>query len=214
MLKNKKRLIIICRIIGFLIIFGIVTSIDDYKRIKNNMTPVFCINILDEKNLNQTCWGVGYKIQRELNPPSDRPFGKTQKFGLWFAKKLKFEYDRGNRHFLEIKGTLGINDSILYYTDKESIKYYLNSLEYVTINFDDEAISLKKALEEKKITIDEITNNLTLYETYEDGGSTMYKDNEKEYSNGLAILKCNTIDGSKDIYIGHIAMKYEDEFCK
>lgn len=215
MLKNRKRLIIISGLVGFIIIFGIVTGIHDYNRIEKNMNPIFCIKLEDEKNLNQTCWGLGYKIQQEINPPSDQPFRKTQEFGSWFAKKLKFEYDRGNRRLVEFKRVhLCIDDIKLYYTDDEGTKYYFNCLEEVTINFDDEAISLKKALEKNKITIDEIIGNLILDETYEDGGSTMYKDNEQEYSTGIAVLKCNTTDGNKDVYIGNTAMKYEKNYCK
>ena len=210
----KKRTKIIFILIISIVILGVVFGIVDYNKIKNNMTPVFCVVILDRPNNNQTCWGLGYKVQRQFVVSSDQPFGKTQKFALWFAKKLKFKYDRANRHFLEIRGTLGINDSILYYTDKEGIKYYLYSLKSVTVNFEDEAISLKKALEKHKITIDEIVSNLTLEETYEDGGSTIYKDNEIEYSNGISILKCNTTDGNKDVYIGHAAIKYDKAFCK
>ena len=43
---------------------------------------------------------------------------------------------------------------------------------------------------------------------YKDGGSIMYKNND------IAILKCNTVSGNKDIYIGKSNLRYESDYCK
>lgn len=56
-------------------------------------------------------------------------------------------------------------------------------------------------------TINDIINKMNIKEQYRDGGSIMYeKDN-------LRILKCNTNDGNKDIYIGYNNLEYKDGYC-
>lgn len=58
-----------------------------------------------------------------------------------------------------------------------------------------------------KSNIDYITHQMNIIEQYRDGGSIMYeRDN-------LRILKCNTVDGNKDIYIGYNNLEYKDGYC-
>lgn len=54
----------------------------------------------------------------------------------------------------------------------------------------------------------QVKNNDATREIYKDGGSILYKN--KDFS----LLKCNTIDGNKDIYIGDNSLKYEENYCK
>ena len=75
-------------------------------------------------------------------------------------------------------------------------------------------LSLETALEERKISEDEILNKATndiqagiaKENVYRDGGSKIYI-----YSD-YSILKCNKLDGNKDLYIGYPEMDINDLF--
>lgn len=90
----------------------------------------------------------------------------------------------------------------------ESDKYNYNIYSYkgiVEIAINGEKMSLREALLSNKITIDEILQKAkkdakedeTIFgATYADGGSNIYIYND------YAILKLNTLEGNKDLYIG------------
>ena len=59
-----------------------------------------------------------------------------------------------------------------------------------------------------KSYIDYITRQMTVKEQYRDGGSIMYERDD------LRVLKCNTADGNKDIYIGYNNLEYKKDYCK
>ncbi len=66
-------------------------------------------------------------------------------------------------------------------------------------------------------TIEDIINNLNLVGIYKDGRSKMYTSIPNDYNLDIYdynILKCNKINGTKDIYIGSSVMKYETGFCE
>ena len=75
------------------------------------------------------------------------------------------------------------------------IVYHPNMSHVETINYN------------SKSNIDYIIRQMNIKEQYRDGGSIMY---ERE---GLRILKCNTVDGNKDIYIGYNNLEYKDGYC-
>jgi len=189
------------------------------------MSPKFCVKTVDRSHSNETCWGLGYKVQREIDIPSDQPLKlmNSQKFDLWFAKKRLYRNinynDYGDNYSFIIKEKKKCSKlPVLYYTDQYNRKYYLFCLEEVLINLNNEFLSLKNALEKDKITIDEITNSLTQIEVWYDGGTRLYEDKFKKYSKyGFTILRCHASNESKlnnDIYIGPSFMTYEKGFCK
>ncbi len=45
-------------------------------------------------------------------------------------------------------------------------------------------------------------------EIYKDGETVLY------HSDSIGILKCNTLDGNQDIYIGDNNLIYEERYCK
>lgn len=106
------------------------------------------------------------------------------------------------------------NSKDLLISTKE-YKIYTSCLESVTIKIDLQEFSLQEFLKEKanlekliQILKEQTTLNDTTSLIYKDGGSTLYK------GANLSLLKCNTIEGNKDIYIGSEKMYYEKNFCK
>lgn len=75
---------------------------------------------------------------------------------------------------------------------------------------------LKNTDKKSSETMENIIEKLDKEATFWDGGTSLYKDGGlKKYSNnGLSILKCNTVDKNKDIYIGISKMGYEEGFCE
>ena len=82
----------------------------------------------------------------------------------------------------------------------------------VNIRIDDKDYSLKEALSENKITMEEIIakanqdekDGKIKVEMYKDGGSMEY-----HYEN-YTIIKCHTLDGNRDVYIGTKDLKLTD----
>lgn len=108
------------------------------------------------------------------------------------------------------------NHKIYKILDKsETDKYDYNIYGYagsVNIRIDGKDYSLKDALLENKITMEEIIakanqdekNGIIKSEMYKDGGSIEY-----HYEN-YTIIKCHTVDGNRDVYIGNKDLTLND----
>lgn len=97
----------------------------------------------------------------------------------------------------------------------ETDKYDYNIYGYegiVNIRIDGKEYSLKEALLENKITMEEIIqkadkdleDNKITGDMYKDGGSRIY-----QYGT-YTIIKCHTLDGNRDVYIGTKEMTLND----
>lgn len=109
-----------------------------------------------------------------------------------------------------------------YYNENEQ-KVYLACLDEVTLNIDNLEISLKNYLKDYGINngIEGITKKLEMKDALNDGGTIIYWDGEttKYSNNGITIVKCNTVHGNNDVYIGNANLDYNwgfrtSEFCK
>lgn len=115
---------------------------------------------------------------------------------------------------LYVTETKNCSDKLeLYYTDSNGSNYYTYCLNSIVFDFGDRKLELKKALEMKQVSIGDILYKLEEQELYEDGGSILYRDNSKYSDLGVSILKCQTVDGNRDYYIGNKNMTYSDGFC-
>lgn len=105
------------------------------------------------------------------------------------------------------------NVAKLYY-ETDRVKIYSYCLDSIEVIVDDKTIDLKEYL--KNNTIDNLINMLEKESTFYDGGTTIYKDGgtKKITSKGITLIKCNTLDGNRDIYIGNKDMEYKANFCK
>lgn len=74
--------------------------------------------------------------------------------------------------------------------------------------------SLKKYIinstESKDKSIESITNLLNKQSILKDGGTIIFKNKDKN----ITLIKCNTIDGNKDIYIGNYNLNFKSNMCK
>lgn len=89
------------------------------------------------------------------------------------------------------------NDKNIYTYCPENTKVKINKKE----------IELKKYIEDNDEAIDKIIKTLELEDIFSDGGTQIYKGD-------ITLIKCNTLDGNKDIYIGNKNLKFKPNFCK
>lgn len=96
-----------------------------------------------------------------------------------------------------------INDKYnLYYYEIDNVIYFDKEKE----------VDLDEALVNKDITIDDIVSHLKYDVGFYDGGTTIYKNNGV-FKENLELLKCKTLDGNNDVYIGYSGMGYRNNFC-
>lgn len=92
--------------------------------------------------------------------------------------------------------------------EKEDINIYTYCINDVMVNVNKKQFNLKEYINSNENSIEKILETLNKEDVAYDGGTTIYK------GNNITLIKCNTIDGIKDIYIGDSNMKHKENFCK
>jgi len=230
-LKLKKKVLVIVGIIlVVLIAAGVVTGFKDNARVRNNLEPKYVIKTVSYNGEKVTYWGLGYKVVRYVSISPNEPFKNNigLKFGSWLMvyklpetnenniisdrtmiagtadtiKVEKLELQDGNKfnNYLERDGKtiyLASNIREIYYIEpnnKRTLKEYITPL---YANLDD----IMKG----------ITNYLQTHDELNDGGTQIHKS----FQYDITIVKCNTLVGSHDYYIGDYNMQYDNEsMCK
>lgn len=96
-----------------------------------------------------------------------------------------------------------LNNQELYKNNSDFDLYYYG-LDEVSISVDNKTMSLEDALKSGKMTIDgilakanqDVSNGKIKSEMYKDGGTTEW------YYDTYTIIKCHSLDGNRDVYIG------------
>ncbi len=109
---------------------------------------------------------------------------------------------------IKITKTNDCDNQVIKYYQFEEQKVYLVCLDEITI--DDATLKdyFSKTYQTFNDSINSLINNMELIDIYKDGGTRLYKNDT------ISIIKCNTIDGNKDIYIGDINLEYQENYCK
>lgn len=93
---------------------------------------------------------------------------------------------------------------ILKQKDRNIYTYCLDNMKII---IGDKEENLKTFIETDDKAIDKIIDTLELEEIYLDGGTKLYK------GDNLTLVKCHTLDGNKDVYIGDQNMEFKQNFC-
>lgn len=102
------------------------------------------------------------------------------------------------------------------YLERDTRTIYLaGNVEEVYYTDSETRMSLKDYISKSYHTLDDSIKHLTdimdYVDTLKDGGTTIYKSNAYD----VTIIKCNTIAGNKDIFIGDYSMNFDnDSMCK
>lgn len=122
--------------------------------------------------------------------------------GILINKKDNNENKKTNEKLneeqkLELKEYLTLNNQTIY----------LYNMDEINIIYEEKDLSLQDFVKES----DNLNNTFSIFEEYldvqkvlKDGGTTFYKTKKSNefFKEELTIIKCNTLDGNKDIYIG------------
>lgn len=100
------------------------------------------------------------------------------------------------------------------YIELTNYNIYTYCLDHIMLFENNNLVDLKNYVPDKPEFIDELISNLELDTELSDGGTKIYKDINNYSNTGLTLIKCNTLDGNKDIYIGPKDMEYQESFCK
>ena len=127
-------------------------------------------------------------------------------FILW--KKYNCDSDMGLK---VIKSEKNSKEKYNLYLERDNAKIYLsNKIDEVIYN----NVSLKVYVTSSFQTLDDsfkkITGLLKNTVTLKDGGTKIYKSDKYD----ITIVKCNTLMGNKDIFIGDYEMNFDNDMCK
>lgn len=124
---------------------------------------------------------------------------------------VNIDYDKEINDIDEITRYIIMKDD-----NGDEYKIYYYGVEDAIITLGEDNYDFEQAILSDALTLDEILNDMKLYAVLNDGGTKIYKDNgsRKYFSNSYTIIRCNTVDGNKDIYIGDSNMMMDEDFCK
>ena len=91
---------------------------------------------------------------------------------------------------------------------KDNVNIYTYCINDVMVTANKKQFNLKEYINSNENSIEKIIEALNKEDIAYDGGTTIYK------GNNITLIKCNTVDGIKDIYIGDSNMKHKENFCK
>lgn len=111
----------------------------------------------------------------------------------------------------KLKKTKILNDIDIHKYNSDVDLYYYG-LEEVNVKVDNKTMSLEEALRSGKLTIDgllikankDVSSGNIKSEAYKDGGTTEW------YYKDYTIIKCHSLDGNRDVYIGIPEMRLKD----
>jgi len=143
--------------------------------------------------------GKGYKKVLELNDDGEWVKVSSANKKIEVIKPENYNSVKFNEYLERDNRTIYLAGNIeeVYYTDSET------------------RMSLKDYISKSYQTLDDSVKHLTdimdYIDTLKDGGTTIYKSNAYD----ITIIKCNTIAGNKDIFIGDYSMSFDnDSMCK
>jgi len=143
--------------------------------------------------------GKGYKKVLELNDDGEWVKVSFANKKIEVIKPEVYNAIKFNKYLERDTRTIYLTGNVeeVYYTDSET------------------RMSLKDYISKSYQTIDDSIKHLTDIMDYvdilKDGGTTIYKSNVYD----VTIIKCNTIAGNKDIFIGDYSMSFDnDSMCK
>lgn len=154
-------------------------------------------------------WGTLY---------GELPIGSYRILKLANDKVISIEFgitDVSNEKIEVVKSGDHNNIKFNKYLEVDNRSAYLKgNIEDVYYTDSDLKMSLKDFVTKSYQTLDDSIKHLTdlmEYSTsYDDGGTEVYKD----YQYDITIVKCNTILGNKDIFIGDYSMEFDsDSMC-
>ena len=173
-----------------------------YKQILIPITSISIIAFLILININESNLKKTDYIENFNNTTTNENNNKNE------------SYTSSDNYDSIIDTSIDCNHKPKLYYQYDNQKIYTYCLNNVELIIDNKPIELKEYL--KNNTIDSLIKKLEIVSSTFDGGTNTYNDGgtKRITNNGITLIKCNTIEGNKDIYIGNKDMRYKSNFCK
>ena len=121
------------------------------------------------------------------------------------------EFEISVKESEKVKKIKILNDTDIYKYNSDVDLYYYG-LEEVNVKVDNKTMTLEEALRSGKMTIDgllikankDVSDGTIKSEIYKDGGTTEW------YYKDYTIIKCHSLDGNRDVYIGIPEMRLKE----
>lgn len=217
---KKKTKIILIAITSFIILYGVM-FLTDMNRVKQLKKPIFCIENGYMGSMTRFD-GLGYKVGLDINVTTGEiTYGQMTMLGQ-FIVKLYGDFDdvkepSNTPEKIEVikSEVSNLNKFNKYLEGDNRTIYLVGNVEEVYYTVSETKMSLKDYISKSYQTLDDSIKHLIdiidYVDTLRDGGTTIHKS--KEYD--ITIVKCNTIAGNKDIFIGDYSMNFDNEsICK
>ncbi len=218
----RKTILII--LLSFTLLLGITgcrkLSSEELNSLQEKITDK-AVKIQDEYNNLASCYVEGDVVVVELVNNSKE---KQKEFKKLVIDSKYIEFRQGgpyvdHRYMLIASRNVNNYNNLKlknYYSDDIRTIFFGNGIDevYVYDNNSKEKVGLKdfltKTYQNFDIGISEITSGLEQVSILKDGGTIIYKSKGQD----ITLIKCNTIDDNKDIYIGDYSMEFEQTYCK
>lgn len=133
-----------------------------------------------------------------------------------YLKTTEINYESSykyNEFSLDLKNECNSEVKEYYKANKRTIYLVCANEFYIKdLMSNDNKITFNNYISSTRQTFDDsikkLTDELDERDSYDDGGTTIYKNND------ITVIKCNTLDGNKDIYIGDNNLTYRETYCK
>ena len=208
----KKTLEIILCVVMLVMITGCnneKVGVKELNKINDKITEFYINN--NDKAGNLGAHYVDEENKVVVVELIDNSKEEQEKFRKEIVDSEYIKFVQGNQQDnqqIKITKTKDCDNKVIEYHQYEEGKVYLVCLDDIKLN----DVSLKdyfsKTYQTFNDSINSLINNMKLIDTYKDGGTKLYKNDT------ISIIKCNTIDGNKDIYIGDTNLEYQENYCK
>ena len=217
---KKKTKIILIAITIFIVLYGVI-FLTDMSRVKQLKKPIFCIENGYMGSMTRFD-GLGYKIGLDINATTGEiTYGQMTMLGQYVVKLYADYFDvkepsNTSEKIEVIKPEVTNLNKFNKYLERDNRTIYLaGNIEEVYYTDSETKVSLKDYISKSYQTLDDSIKHLTdimdYVDTLKDGGTTINKSNTYD----VTLIKCNTIAGNKDIFIGDYSMNFDSEsMCK
>ena len=217
---KKKTKIILIAITSFIVLYGVI-FLTDMSRVKQLKKPIFCIENGYMGSMTRFD-GLGYKIGLDINATTGEiTYGQMTMLGQYVVKLYADYFDvkepsNTSEKIEVIKPEVSNLNKFNKCLERDNRTIYLTgNVEEVYYTDSEIKMALKDYISKSYQTLDDSIKHLTdiidYVDTLKDGGTMIYKSNAYD----ITIIKCNTIEGNKDIFIGDYSMNFDSKsMCK
>ena len=217
---KKKTKIILIAITSFIVLYGVI-FLTDMSRVKQLKKPIFCIENGYMGSMTRFD-GLGYKIGLDINATTGEiTYGQMTMLGQYVVKLYADYFDvkepsNTSEKIEVIKPEVSNLNKFNKYLERDNRTIYLaGNVEEVYYTDSEIKMTLKDYISKSYQTLDDSIKHLTdiidYVDTLKDGGTMIYESNAYD----ITIIKCNTVEGNKDIFIGDYSMNFDSKsMCK